>query len=88
MVKKNPRLNANMAVTLSHYVKRFASLIEDLSLKEVPSRIARYLLDLSVKQSREAKSSEDIEIDLSSTTGLKIRDDQRNSIEELGEDEG
>ncbi len=65
VIKKNSRLSANMTVTLSHYVKRFASLIEDLSLKEVPSRIARYLLDLSLKQSKEAKSPEDIEFDLS-----------------------
>ena len=65
VIKKNSRLSANMTVTLSHYVKRFASLIEDLSLKGVPSRIARYLLDLSVKQSKEAKSPEDVEFDLS-----------------------
>ena len=65
LIRKNSRLSANMAVTLSHYVKGFASLIEDLSLREVPSRIARYLLDLSVKQSKEEKSSEDIEFDLS-----------------------
>lgn len=65
LLKKSPQLSANMTITLSHYVKRFASLIEDLSLKGVPSRIARYLLDLSVKQSKEAKSPEDIEFDLS-----------------------
>ena len=65
VIKKNSRLSVNMTVTLSHYVKRFASLVEDLSLKGVPSRIARYLLDLSVKQSKEAKSPEDVEFDLS-----------------------
>jgi len=65
LIKKNSRLSANMTMTLSHYVKRFASLIEDLSLKEVPSRVAKYLLDLSLKQSKEAKSPEEIELDLS-----------------------
>lgn len=65
VIKRSSRLSANMNIALSQYVKRYASLIEDLSLKEVPSRIARYLLDLSAKQSKEAKSSEDIEVDLS-----------------------
>lgn len=64
LMRKNFRISANMAVTLSHYVKRYASLIEDLSLKEVPSRIARYLLDLSVKQSKGGKGSEEVELDL------------------------
>ena len=65
LIKKNSRLSANMTVNLSQYVKRFASLIEDLSLKEVPSRIAKYLLDLSLKQLEGAKSSKEIELDLS-----------------------
>ncbi len=64
LIRKNSRLSANMAVTLSYYVTRYASLIEDLSLKEVPSRIAKYLLDLSVKQSKGRKGSEEVEIDL------------------------
>lgn len=49
----------------SHYVKRDASLIEDLSQEEVPSRIAKYLLDLSLKQSKEEKSLDENELDLS-----------------------
>lgn len=64
LIKKNSRLTVNMTVILSHYVKRLASLIEDLSLKEVPSRIAKYLLDLSLRQSKEAKSSEEVKLDL------------------------
>jgi CRP/FNR family transcriptional regulator len=65
LLKKNFRLSANMTITLSDYVKRLSTLIEDLSLKEVPSRIAKYLLDLSLKQSKEGKSFEDVELDLS-----------------------
>jgi len=63
-IKKNFTLSANINVILSHYLKRFASLIEDLSLKEVSSRIAKYLLDLSMKQSKEAKSANEVELDL------------------------
>lgn len=65
VIKKSPRLSANMTIALSRYVKRYASLIEDLSLKEVPSRIARYLLDLSLRQSKKARSAWEVELDLS-----------------------
>jgi CRP/FNR family transcriptional regulator len=56
-----------MIVTLSHYLKRFASLIEELSLKEVSSRIAKYIIDLSMRSSKEGKSPKEVELDLSKT---------------------
>ena len=74
LIEKNPQLSINMIVSLSQYLKRFASLIEELSLKEVSSRIAKYLIDLSLKSSkvgttrfREGKVSTEIELDLSKT---------------------
>jgi len=74
LIEKNPQLSINMIVTLSHYLKRFASLIEELSLKEVSSRIAKYLIDLSLKLSkvgttrfREGRSPNEVELDLSKT---------------------
>jgi len=67
LIERNPQLSINMIVTLSQYLKRFASLIEELSLKEVSSRIAKYLLDLSLKQSKEGKIAEEVELDLSKT---------------------
>jgi CRP/FNR family transcriptional regulator len=66
-IEKNPRLSINMIVTLSHYIKRFASLIEELSLKEVSSRIAKYIIDLSMKSSKEGKIPKEVELDLSKT---------------------
>ncbi len=63
-MKKNSRLSANMTVALSQYVKRYASLIDDLSLKEVPSRIAKYLLDLSLRQTKGARSTDEVELAL------------------------
>jgi len=56
LIGKDPQLSINMIVSLSQYLKRFASLIEELSLKEVSSRIAKYLLDLSLKLSKGKKS--------------------------------
>jgi CRP/FNR family transcriptional regulator len=67
LIEKNPQLSINMIVTLSHYLKRFALLIEELSLKEVSSRIAKYLIDLSLKSSKEGKSQNEFELDLSKT---------------------
>jgi CRP/FNR family transcriptional regulator len=67
LIGKNPQLSINMIVTLSQYLKRFASLIEELSLKEVSSRIAKYIIDLSMKSSKEGKSPKEVELDLSKT---------------------
>jgi CRP/FNR family transcriptional regulator len=67
LIEKNPQLSINMIVTLSHYLRRFASLIEELSLKEVSSRIAKYLIDLSLKLSKEGKNPKEVELDLSKT---------------------
>jgi len=67
LIEKNPQLSINMIVSLSQFLKRFASLIEELSLKEVSSRIAKYLIDLSLKFSKEGKSPIEVELDLSKT---------------------
>lgn len=67
LIEKNPQLSINMIVTLSHYLKRFASLIEELSLKEVSARIAKYIIDLSMKFSKDGKHPKEVELDLSKT---------------------
>jgi CRP/FNR family transcriptional regulator len=56
-----------MIVTLSHYLKKFSLLIEELSLKEVSFRIAKYLIDLSLKLSKEGRNPTEVELDLSKT---------------------
>lgn len=65
LIEKNPRLGINMIVSLSQFLKKFTALIEELSLKEVSSRVAKYLLDLSLKAEREGKSPVEIELDVS-----------------------
>lgn len=67
LIEKNPRLSINMIVTLCHYLKRFAVLVEELSLKEVSSRIAKYLLDLLLRSAKEGRSPMEVELDLSKT---------------------
>jgi len=50
LVSENPSLSLNMLAVLSMRLRQFAGQIENLSLKEVPARLASYLLSLSGKQ--------------------------------------
>jgi CRP/FNR family transcriptional regulator len=65
LIETNPQLSINMIVSLSHFLRRFASLIEELSLKEVSSRVAKYLIDLSLKSAKEGKNPKEVDLDLS-----------------------
>jgi len=47
IIRQDPALALNMLAQLSMRLRQFAALIEDLSLKEVPGRLAKYLLYLS-----------------------------------------
>lgn len=47
LIRLDPALALNMLAQLSQRLRQFAGLIEDLSLKEVPGRLAKYLLYLS-----------------------------------------
>ena len=49
LIQENPSLSMNMLASLSQRLKQFSHLIETLSLKEVPGRLASYLLYLSDK---------------------------------------
>jgi len=46
LIRRDPSLALNMLAVLSQRLRRFSGLIEDLSLKEVPGRLAAYLLYL------------------------------------------
>ncbi len=50
MVHNNPSIALKMLAVLSMRLRRFASQIENLSLKEVPARLAGYLLYLQEEQ--------------------------------------
>jgi CRP/FNR family transcriptional regulator len=47
LIHENPSLAMNMLASMSQRLKQFSRLIESLSLKEVPGRLASYLLYLS-----------------------------------------
>ena len=50
LIKKNPDIAMNMLAVLSRRLIRFTQLIENLSLKEVPGRLASYLIYLADEQ--------------------------------------
>jgi len=60
LIKQNPALALNMLGILSRRLRRFAALIDDLSLKEVPGRLAAHLLFLS----KQNKGSKDLELSI------------------------
>jgi CRP/FNR family transcriptional regulator len=60
LVHENPSLALNMLAVLSMRLRRFVTQIENLSLKEVPARIAGYLLYLLEEQG--SKDSVELEI--------------------------
>jgi CRP/FNR family transcriptional regulator, dissimilatory nitrate respiration regulator len=61
LISKNPSLALNMLAFLSRRLRKLSSLIEDLSLKEVPVRLAAYLLYLSDRN----QGANTLELDIS-----------------------
>lgn len=60
LVMKDPSLSMNMLAVLSKRLKYFTQLVENLSLKEVPQRLAAYILVLA-----DAKETGDsVELDI------------------------
>lgn len=60
LIGRNPSIALNMLAVLSVRLRSFAVLIDDLSLKEVPSRLAAYLIFLS----DQLKGSSDLELNV------------------------
>jgi len=50
LIEKNPSIAMGLLAVLSKRLRIFTSLIDDLSLKEVPGRLASYILYLSRKE--------------------------------------
>jgi len=52
LIEENPAIALNMLAVLSMRLRQFANQIENLSLKEVPARLASYLLYASEEQGK------------------------------------
>jgi len=53
LISKNPSLSLNMLAVLSKRLRQFTIQIENLSLKEVPARLASYLLYMASEQDKD-----------------------------------
>jgi CRP/FNR family transcriptional regulator len=53
LISNNPSLSLNMLAVLSKRLRQFTVQIENLSLKEVPGRLASYLLYMADEQGRD-----------------------------------
>ena len=60
LVTNNPSLALNLLAMLSLRLRRFAKQIESLSLKEVPGRLAAYLVYLAEEQGSSTRVTLDI----------------------------
>lgn len=47
LLKEHTQIPINMIAGLSRFLRQFATQIEDLTFKDVPARLARYLVDLA-----------------------------------------
>ncbi|MEQ9553915.1 MAG: Crp/Fnr family transcriptional regulator [Coleofasciculus sp. G3-WIS-01] len=63
LLAQQPKIAINMLAIFARHLRRFARLIEDLSLKEVPGRLAAYLLYLSER----SEHLEQVELDITKT---------------------
>lgn len=57
LIMKNPSISMNMLAVLSGRLREFTVQIENLSLKEVPGRLASYLIYLAKEQNNEKQVS-------------------------------
>lgn len=60
LLEQNPTLTLNMLKSFARHMRRFSKLVDNLSLKEVPGRLAAYLLQLSAQ----ANHAPDVTLDL------------------------
>jgi CRP/FNR family transcriptional regulator len=50
LVHDRPQISLKIIASLAHFVREFNRMVEELSLKEVPARLAAYLLDEARRQ--------------------------------------
>jgi len=65
LIRKNPQISLNMIASLSHWLRKFVNLVEELSLKDVTARLSKYLIDLSASSGRSSASGIECELDIS-----------------------
>jgi CRP-like cAMP-binding protein len=67
LIKQNPQLSLNMLATMSKLLRKFNRLIEELSLKDVSSRLAHYLIEQSQQTGQPITTGVQVELGTSKT---------------------
>lgn len=80
LITTHPSLSMNMLAVLSMRLREFTLQIENLSLKEVPGRLASYLLYLTKEQAQDARQAEAEEQNLPEQIHLPISKGQLASL--------
>jgi len=65
LVKKHPHLALNMIGRMSILLRKLNQLVEELSLKEVSARVAKYLLDRAVQAGEGEKQRLEVKLEIS-----------------------
>ena len=65
LIRRNPQISLNMIASLSHWLRKFVSLVEELSLKDVSARLSKYLVDLSARSGRSSERGIELELPIS-----------------------
>jgi len=60
LLEQHPTLAINMLKSFARHLRRFSHLVDNLSLREVPGRLAAYLLQLS----EQANDADQVDLDL------------------------
>ncbi|NIS60886.1 MAG: cyclic nucleotide-binding domain-containing protein [Proteobacteria bacterium] len=64
LIRKNPQISLNMIASLSHWLRKFVALVEELSLKDVSARLSKYLINLSIQSGRSSDRGIEFELDI------------------------
>jgi CRP-like cAMP-binding protein len=67
LIKKHPQLSLNMLATMARLLKKFNQLVEELSLRDVSSRLAQYLIETVLKTGQQTGDGLELKLETSKT---------------------
>lgn len=62
LIKETPQLALNMLASMSRYLRSLVAVIDELALKDVPARLAKYLLDLAINTGVKGKPALELKL--------------------------
>ncbi len=67
LIISNPQLAVNMIAALCRLLRGLVDMVEELSLKDVSARLAKYLLDLSLRARKAGQPGDTVELPITKT---------------------